>query len=228
MANEIKNRQHAIGTFVGVEPIVAPFTQRIVNAVGVDAFTRNSPGNYTAVLRDAIGLAGATVRADVPANFLGIAGAQIAANGGTVLITVFDLSGVPADPPLISFEVVSVVEGEGPGPAPVLPGPPPPPPPAAASRLLGWVVVNLNGDIQEESVPPLVDGAVGHPATGNYEYTLVAGTPVAAAAISADGSLPTDVTSQVGGVGPLSVSVRTFNGSGAAANRGHSLFFYST
>lgn len=218
MANETKNRQHAIGTFVGAEPVAAPFTSRIVNAVGVDSFTRNSVGNYTAVLHDAIAFAGATVRADLPANFLGIVGAQLAPDGASVLVTVFDLSGAPADAPLVALEVVSVVQGEGAdGPAPVLPGPPAP---GGGGLLMGWGRCDAAANLQAQSSNGIISGVVVF-GLGTFQWDLIAGLPPIAAAV-------VTLTTTAGNVGadllanPASLFVRT-----GASNVAHWAFFYS-
>ncbi len=177
MAHETKNRQHAIGTFVGAEPIAPPFTSRIVNASGVDNFTRNSAGNYTAQLHEPVAFADATVRADLPANFLGIVGAQLAPDGGSVLVTSFDLAGAPTDAPLVAMEVVSVVQGEGAdGPAPALPTPPTPPASGGGS-LIGWAHLVVNGFMNDQSAENAFTGGA-NPVTGQYDFSLSPGFPV--------------------------------------------------
>lgn len=219
MANEIVNRQHAVGTFV---PVVAPpFDKQILNSVGIDSFVRNSVGNYTVVLTDPIGFAGAQAISSLPANFLGIPGAQIAQDGGSVLITVFDLSGNPTDPSLITLVVRSVVEGQGAGPAPVLPGPPAPP--GGTGLLMGWGEVDLNANLLAQTGLIQSTNKLGG---GAYQWTLVAGLP----ALSAMGS---QMSTQGAGVilaevlTPTTARTLVRNMAGNVTDLRHTAYFYS-
>ena len=219
MAHETKNRQHALGSFV---PVVAlPFTRQILNGDGIDGFVRNSAGNYTIALTDAIGFAGAQATASLPPNFLGIAGAQIAQDGASVLVTVFDLSGAPADPPLFSMVVRSVVQGEGSGPAPPLPGPPAPP--SSASFLMGWGQVDINANLIAQTGLLQSTNKIGG---GAYGWTLVPGL----ATLSAMGSQMSTM-----GAGVILAEVLTGatartltrNMAGNVTDLGHTAYFYS-
>jgi len=127
MANETPNRVHAGGLFVPTDPIVAPFTTAVVNSQGVQSFTRQETGQYLIELQRTLAFSEGYAVAAVPANFQGIAGAQISEDGASVLVTVLTISGgVPVDPPIVSMTVWSVREGEGEGPA--IPFPPIPDP----------------------------------------------------------------------------------------------------
>jgi hypothetical protein len=125
MANETPNRVHAGGIFV---PVVAePFTSNILNSQAVQEFTRLGPGQYRITLQRPLAFAEGYPEAGLPANFQGVAGAQLAPDGASVLVTVLSLaSGEPVDPPLVMCTVWSVREGEGEGPSIPLPGIPPP------------------------------------------------------------------------------------------------------
>lgn len=222
MANEIKNRQHAIGTFVAAATVALPFTQRIINAVGVDSFVRNSVGNYTATLREPIGFAGATPRAALPANFAGVCGAQISQDGATVLVTVFDLVGAPADSPLVSFEVVSVIEGQGGGPAPVLPSPPTRTPPALT--LLGWLRATASPKINDQTGGITGISVLG---IGHTRVTHTLGT-VRAVSLTVESSAATGLgwgSAEVSSA--TQVEVTTSSGKDVRTDLPYFLFFYA-
>lgn len=217
MSNQTPDRSHASGKFV---PVVAlPFTGPVVNSDGVDSFVRNSVGNYTIALTSPLAFAEGIADAKLPANFLGIAGAQIAPDGASVLVTVFDLAGAPADPPIVSLKVTSVEEGEGEGPSPALPAAPVAP--LVAGQLFGWCRVNAAGAIQAQSPAGLVTGVVL--AASVFTYTLVAGSLLAAMAAELDtvaGEHATTVLTDVTG------DVLTFDSAGAVADIAHTAFFY--
>lgn len=220
MSNEIKNRQHAIGTFVAAETVALPFTQRIVNGVGVDSFVRNSVGNYTAKLHEPIGFGGATIRAGLPANFAGNCGAQLSQDGTNVLLTVFDILGLPADAPLVTLEVVSVIEGEGSGPSPALPNPPTPVV-VPQLTLLGWLTATGGGSIvaQRGGVTAIaVNGA------GDYTVTHAAGTVLSLSAtvdsISTLGFACATILSAT------TIGVKVNNGSNVPTNLNYFVQFY--
>lgn len=221
MANEIKNRQHAEGQFVGSETVEAPFTQRIISAVGIDSFVRNSAGNYTAVLRDAIGFSGAAVRASLPANFPGSCGAQLSQDGATVLVTVFDGAGAPADSPFVSLEVVNVVAGQEVGPAGELPTPPAGPHPALT--LLGWcqtdsaaAIVSQTGLVESVTIGDL----------GRFKYILFDALEVRALSVQLVMDGITGGTTAIN-TSPGIVDVLTFNIAGVEASYAHWVCFYA-
>lgn len=134
MANETPNRVHAGGMFVPV--LAAPFPSNILNSQGVQGFTRLSTGQYQIALQRPLAFAEGYAEAAVPANFQAVAGAQLAEDGASVLVTVLALgTGVPVDPPLVSCTVWSVREGEGEGPSIPFPAIPPPIPGGSTSRF---------------------------------------------------------------------------------------------
>lgn len=169
MSNQTPDRAHAQGTFV---PVVAPpFTGHVLNGKGIRSFIRNSAGNYTVQLDSPLGYNEGHCAARLPANFLGIAGATLAPDGASVLLTCFDLSGAPVDPPTIGLSCPAIEQAAGKGPAPVLPGPPTPPA-GDPDYFLGWLHIALNGAVLQDRYGLL--GSVAHPATGTYEVTLAA------------------------------------------------------
>lgn len=125
MANETPNRVHAGGIFV---PVVAePFTSNILNSQAVQRFERLGPGQYRITLQRPLAFAEGYPEAGLPANFQGVAGAQLAPDGASVLVSVLSMAtGEPVDPPLVMCTVWSVREGEGEGPSIPLPAIPPP------------------------------------------------------------------------------------------------------
>lgn len=232
-SNQTPDRSHASGTFI---PVVAPpFTADIVNSNGVRSFDRNGPGNYTVVLAtvgpggeiqgDPLAFAEGIASAELPANFLGICGAQIAPDGLSVLLTVFDLGGKPADPPIISFKVTSVEEGEGKGPEPDLPDAPSV---ALGLRGLGWASVDADGTILAQTGAVLT--VVPNP-VGAYDYTLKPGL-AAIAALAATVNLGNGSAGQPGYVSSQILSATTAESNirdtaGVLANRAHFMYFYS-
>ena len=214
MSNQTPDRSHASGTFV---PVVAPpFTSAIVNSNAINSFVRNSEGNYTVTLTRPLAFSEGIVDAKLPANFLGISGAQIAPDGLSVLITVFDLDGDPVDPPTVSLEVTSVEEGAGAGPAPALPGVP-----ATSGRLFGWARLDVAGVVQAQSPAALVTGVAL--AASVYTYTLAAGSLLAAMAAELENAAGEHATNVVAGV---TGTVSTFTSAGAAGDLAHTAFFY--
>lgn len=136
MSNETPNRVHAGGTFVGTAVVGPPFTTRIINQKGILAVNRLGVGQYEVVLQRALAFAEGFAHPALPANFQATAGAQIAPDGLSVLVTVLALgSGAPTDPPVLGVTVWSVSEGEGSGPSIALPPVPPPLPPSPGARF---------------------------------------------------------------------------------------------
>lgn len=222
MSLETPNRSHASGTFVPV--LAPPFDDAIVNSNGVKGFTRNGPGNYTVELTRALAFAEGIAEAELPANFLGICGAQIAPDGLTVLVTVFNLQGAPADPPIISFKVTSVEEGEGDGPQPALPAAPVP----AGIRALGWAHVDADGTILAQTGAVL---SVLRSAEGLYNYVLNDGLS-AIAALNAMVDIGNGSNGQQGIpngqiTGATTADLNMITHAGLAADRAHWMFFYS-
>ena len=148
MANETPNRVHAGGLFVPTDPIPEPFTGAIVNQQGIRSFERLAAGQYLIVLQRVLAFHEGYADAALPANFQGIAGAQISEDGASVLITVLTISGgVPVDPPIIGCTVWSVREGEGEGPAIPFPAIPPPIPGGGGEFRLAFDDTALVGGV---------------------------------------------------------------------------------
>ena len=204
MANEIKNRQHAIGLFAPVP--ASPFTTPIVSSVGIASFTRNGPGNYTLALQDAAPFATHAVEAGMGANVLGTIGGQIAPDGGSVLVTAFDALGAPFDPSHFDLVVNTIRDGEGVGPAPALP-----PVPASPSGvgILGWVRVSAAGAIVQQSASAIIQSVAawaGNP--GVSVITLVPGAVAGAALASQDQAVQAGVEWMAQVVDPTTVNVQ--------------------
>lgn len=146
MANETPNRVHAGGLFVPTDPIVPPFTGAIVNSQGVQAFARLDVGQYQITLQRTLAFHEGYADAAIPANFQGVAGAQISEDGTSVLITVLALgTGEPVDPPIVGCTVWAVREGEGEGPAIPFPAIPPPLPNGSATKD-AWFEAETSGN----------------------------------------------------------------------------------
>lgn len=180
MSNEIKNRQHAIALIAPVP--AAPFTTPIVSAVGVSGFVRNGAGNYTVALTDAAPFHTTRTSASLGANVLGTIGAQLAPDGGSVLVTAFDPFGIPFDPQFFDLAVDTIRDGEGVGPAPAPPAVPPPPAFGAGTTVLGWVKVNAVGAILAESASAVVasvDPWVGNASQIHLKPGIVCGAALA-------------------------------------------------
>lgn len=185
MANEIKNRQHAIGIFAPVP--AAPFTTPIVSSVGFSSFVRNGPGNYTVGLQEPAQFSTHAPTVGMGANVLGTIGAQVAPDGLSVLVTAFDALGVPFDPSHFELSLGTTRDGVGEGPAPALPAAPTPPA-FGAGGLIGWCAVSSAGGIllQSASAPVL---SVSHPpGIPVYAYTMKAGIVVLAAHAGINGA----------------------------------------
>lgn len=150
MANETPNRVHAGGVFVPTETVDPPFTSRLLASQGIQTFTRVDVGQYLLTLQRTLAFSEGYAEGAVPANFQGVAGAQISDDGASVLLTVLSLgTGVPVDPPIVMCTVWSVREGEGPGPS--LPFPAIPPPIPGGAGVTSWnsrtgAVVPVAGD----------------------------------------------------------------------------------
>lgn len=225
MALETKNRDHAGGSFVPVP--APPFDSQVLNSWGVASFTRNSAGNYTVELLDAIGFADGKVETDLPANFLGFVGGSISEDGATVLLTAFDFLGAPVDPPFIGFSLKSVIEGEGVGPAAPLPAPPVVP--SVGSSLLGWARISAAGAIVAQSTSAVLAGAPALPLIGQFDYTLNVATLAAVHAQIESIPQPASNAMVIGSTptGPSTATVVTFNQLGSPLARDHAVFFYS-
>jgi hypothetical protein len=221
MSNQTPDRSHASGTFVPV--VAAPFTTSIVNSKAIKSFLRNGPGNYTVGLSNGLAFAEGNAEAALPANFLGIAGATIAPDGESVLVSVFDLSGVPVDPPAFGLEVRSIEEGEGKGPQPPLPAPPAPPV-VAPTYLLGWSDHIANGNASQQSVPALVDG-VDNSSAGEYEILMLDAAPDVDTVVVCLRELTAGQITQQRTAANI-VQVRTFDAAGVLANHAFTVAYY--
>lgn len=188
MANEIKNRQHAIAMVAPVP--AAPFTTPIVSSVGVSGFVRNGPGNYTVALNEAAPFHTTRTSASLGANVLGTIGAQLAPGGASVLVTAFDPLGVPFDPQYFDLAVDTIRDGEGVGPAPALPAVPAPPS-FGGGGLLGFSTIAANGAIERNGgmLTSVLGGA------GSYQLFL---TPAAdGSGVSGDPNISISVIPRV-------------------------------
>ncbi len=212
MAVQAPDRLHAWGKFAPV--IAPPFTANIVSSKGIAGFTYNSVGNYTITLEAALAFFAGLEAVELPANFLANGGAQLAPDGASVLVTVFDLGGSPVDPPWFGLSLGAIVEGEGEGPAPALPGPPPPP--SLGATLYGAIVDGFSPAVANQSQPPWIDTIVNNGVGDNTLTTFpgildsildwsVQATPLDSGATIINVSIP----------GPNTIDVFTFDSTGA-------------
>ncbi len=135
MALETPDAIHACGTFVGTDPVPAPFTSAVVNSNGFAGFTRQSAGVYELDLEQGLSLNESVVLATQPANQLGSIGAQLNADGSAVVVTTFDVFGVAADMPLFYVQVLRLSLAGLPINVALPPVPVPPPPPSGGGAL---------------------------------------------------------------------------------------------
>lgn len=133
MSLETPNRIHALGIFIPV--VAAPFTSQVLASKGVGGFTRTGAGQYLVTLQRQLAFSEGYAVAGVPPNFQGVPGAQLSDDGTQALISVLDLgTGLPIDPPFVTFNAWTVREGEGEGPAIPFPVVPPPLPTGSATK----------------------------------------------------------------------------------------------
>lgn len=221
MALETIDQVHATGTFIPV--IAPPFTTQILNSSGIASFVRDLAGQYTVTLQNPMAFSTGHCAASLPANFPGVAGAQMAPDGVTVLVTVLGLDGVAIDPPSVGLTVRAINQSEGVGPAQdPLPAPPAPGDPGLGA-LRGWANTSAAGAFVNQSSPFPFSGLAHINASGLYDYTPVAPFPLAAL-VTIEGIVASMVAYDF--ADPL-VQVRTFDAAGVLADRAHTIAIYS-
>jgi hypothetical protein len=110
-ALEIPDAVHAAGTFAGAAS-VSPFpTSRMITSAGFTGCVRNAAGKYTLTFEQPINLGECDIHVGFPLGFPGFsANAQVAADGLSMRVELFNAAGVQAD---ASFFYVSILKIPG-------------------------------------------------------------------------------------------------------------------